>query len=178
MRQRWVTWLSAGLVLFTAAQAAAQDGIGQGSTEVRAGVDVRFVPDPIGGGDGTSSMNVRASVSRFLTDRISAGPLAGVSKLFFGETLGYAGGRIAYHFGSLDSTLVPFVDFSAAQNFGAAGSDPWDIQLLGGVKLFHPRSGGFMLIAPFYYRAFYDEESTGVEWFDSWGISWDVGIIF
>jgi hypothetical protein len=165
-------------MLLLAAPVAAQDGFSQGSTEIRAGLDVTFVPDPIGGGEGTSSLNWRTSVSRFLTDRISAGPLVGASKLFFGDTVGFAGGRVAYHFGPRDATLVPFVDFSSAKSFGSPGSDPWDIQILGGVKMYHPRSGGFMLIAPFYYRAFYDEETTGFEWFDSWGLSWDVGVIF
>lgn len=165
------------LMLAAATPAIAQERGGKGTTEVRAGFDLTWLPDPRDGGEGTSAVNWRTTVQRFVTDRLAIGPTVGANKGFFGETTGFYGGRATYHLGPMNRNWVPFVDFSSAKSFGGE-HDPWDIQLQGGLKLYAGQSGAFFLLGPYYYRAFYDEAATGIKSFNSFGVVWDVGIAF
>jgi hypothetical protein len=129
-------------------------------------------------GDRENSLAWRTQYSRFVTDRLSMGPLFTTFKDPGRDATGNVGGLVAYHLGGLDAHAIPFVEFNATHSFGDPLDNFFDLQILAGLKFPLGGRGGRIRIAPYYYRAFYDESKTGFDAFQSWGINWGVGLLF
>jgi hypothetical protein len=129
-------------------------------------------------GDRETFFDWRLAYARFLTDRFAVGPLFGIFHPPGGETSSNIGGLVRYHFGDTDAAVIPFAEFNTAYSINDPVDNFGDIQILGGVVLPMGRTGGRFRIAPYYYRAFYDEEESGIPEFSSFGVTFGVGLLF
>jgi hypothetical protein len=166
----------AALLLVCLSEAAALGQVRRGADEIAGGFTLttrKRASEPA-----ATSIVWRVTYGRFVTDRLEIGPFVSLFKFPEQETYGVVGARVAYHVGPLDAPVIPVVDLSSGLGFGDPEDDPIDLQVLGGVKILFGGTGARLLIGPYYYRAFYDEERKGYDAFTSWGVLWNVGLLF
>ena len=165
------------LAVCTTATNASAQAIAQGKNEVS--TDVFFITSKAtGDGDAERFTEVEWLVgyARFLTDRLAVGPLFRIAKATGREADGYVGGQGQFYFGDLTRRAIPFVEINSTKSFkGDFGYS--DVQLLAGVMLPMGSTGGRFRVAPYFYKAFYDESDGGGS-FQAFGISWSVALLF
>jgi len=114
----------------------------------------------------------QTSYARFLTDRLAVGPIFGIFKPNDDEANGYVGALVRYHFADTFGRVIPFVEVNGSRSVNY--QDLTDVEVRAGVILPMGRTGGRFRIAPYYYKGFYEGDDT----FQSFGISWGVGLAF
>jgi hypothetical protein len=145
--------------------------------ELRGEVSASYVKPSDHDGDGAADTNV--TYQRFVTNRFSVGPYFYVTKVFGTDTtFSGIGGRADYHFGRLSSRWIPFVDFRIGPGFGEGPRNPFETELLGGVKVYTGKPGAFLMLGPYFYHASYNTSETGFSSLNAFGVSWSIGVVF
>ena len=178
MKRLGITGLLLAAACSVATSASAQ-AVAKGKNEVYA--DLFFITAKSTGDvdeDRSTSAEVTLAYARLLTDRFAAGPLFRIAKSSGNDTLGYVGGQARYYFGDLSNRAIPFVEINSTRSYNEPVADYNDLQLRAGVMIPLGPTGGRLRISPYYYRAFYNEALTGYSSYQSFGISWGVGLLF
>ena len=174
-----VTAALVAIALLFASSASAQ-AIAQGKNEVA--TDFEFSSSRLTGIDTERATDYhwRISYGRFLTDRFAAGPLFAIQKDNNNAVTPYnIGGLVRFYLGDRDGRAIPFIEGSSTRGMNRPFDTNFtDVQIGAGLMFPMGRSGGRFRIAPYYYRAFFDEQTTGYSYFHSFGVSWSVGLLF
>ena len=115
--------------------------------------------------------------ARFVTNRVSVGPLLDIYKTTGSDATAGIGGSVAYHFRPLSAAVIPFVEATSSKGLGT-GNYNADMQLIGGLKVPLGSSGARLKFGPYFYRAWYDQAKNGFDSFESIGFSWNVGLLW
>lgn len=178
MKRLGLTGLLLALVFGIGTDARAQ-AVAKGKNELSLDASVVTVKDT-GEGDHArvTVSQLSGSYSRFVTDRLAVGPVLGVSTMSDSDTTGSLGGLARYHFGDLTKRAIPLVEIRSTRSLNDPLSNCTDVQVLAGLLIPMGSTGGRFRIAPYYYRAFYDEAVTGFSSYQSFGISWRIALLF
>jgi hypothetical protein len=180
MRRQAIRLLLTMIAAGSMAASASAQSVAKGKNEVT--TDVFFISSKPSGdaidAERSTTAELTVGYARFVTDRVAVGPLFRISKATDADTSGYVGGLGRFYFGDLAKRAIPFAEVNSTRSFNDPFGDFTDVQLMAGVMFPLGSSGGRFRIAPYYYRAFYDEAETGYSNYQSFGISWSVGLLF
>ena len=144
--------------------------------------DFTFNSSMLSGVDSNRTTDYRWSLSygRFLTDRFAVGPVFTIENSPNNDVRPFnIGGLGRFYFGDRDGQALPFVEVASTRAFNRVFDMNFtDVQVSGGVMFPMGRSGARFRVAPYYYRAFYDEQLFGISYSHAFGVSWSVALLF
>ena len=150
----------------------------KGKNEANAGISLSTAKNNGTGADRINVVDWRTDYQRFVTDRLAVGPELFITNRTGNDRDVLIGGVIAYHFGNLDGRVIPFVELNSGVGFGSDSSAKSDVRVIAGIKLPLGRSGARFKVGPYFYRASYDLDKAGYDSFKSFGISWNIGLLW
>jgi hypothetical protein len=172
-----------GLLMLAACSVAADasaQAIAKGKNEVT--TDVFFITSKLSGdnvdADRSTTTDLTLAYARLVTDRLAVGPLVRIAKTNGQDATGYLGGQGRFYFGDLAKRAIPFAEVNSTRSINDPFGDYTDVQLMAGLMFPLGSSGGRFRVSPYYYRAFYDEAVTGYSNYQSFGVSWSIGLLF
>ncbi len=174
--ERFASIAIAAMCVFASTPAFAQ--IHKGKNEAYAGISLSTARNNGNGADRITVVDWRTDYERFVTARLAVGPELFISKRTGTDVDVLLGGVIAYHFGNLDGRVIPFAELNGGFGFGSDSSAKSDVRVIGGIKIPLGRSGARLKVGPYYYRASYDRDKVGYDSFKSFGITWNVGLLW
>jgi hypothetical protein len=118
--------------------------------------------------------------ARFLSNRFAIGPVFEIhNDPDNGLTPYNIGGLARLYLGNPSRSSIPFLEAASTRAFNQLFDYNYtDFRLSGGLLFPMGSSGGRFRIAPYYYRALYDDQVTGYGYSHSFGVSWSVGLLF
>lgn len=130
------------------------------------------------GAERFSRQEFNLSYARLVTDRLAVGPRVGVSKAGDQDVTGHIGVQARYYFANLSGRAIPFAEVNTTRTFNVPVANETDLTVLAGLMFPIGNTGGRIRINPYYRRVFFDEDKVGYSNYQSFGISWSVGLRF
>lgn len=178
MKRLGLTGLLLAVVFGMATDANAQ-AVAKGKNELSLDANVVTAKET-GEGDHEriTASELGGAYARFVTDRLAVGPVVTMAKASGSGATASLGGLARYYLGDLTKRAIPVVEINSTRSLNDPLSNYTDLQVSAGLMIPMGSTGGRLRIAPYYYRAFYDEAVTGYSSYQSFGISWRVALLF